>query len=339
MKKIIKPTDRDFIETVDDLLFCVVGYMHPPDGYTAYLKYVPSNTGKWEKNGTRYQRVIPYYQVSQVENTYEYLKNYYPKYLLKCPVRNIETSWVPKQEVKKYFKPIKRMQEIEKHGPKDKLEEKLSKLVSILSEQTGLIESLGVTGSILTNTHNPEFSDMDITVHGLDEAYKIKRSIETLKKEAKKLKPISRREMENWVKNRVNKFNLNGFDLLKIAENRWNYGYYLDTYFSVHPIRKEGEIKEKYGDNTYHRRGEIKGTATITDASESIYLPAIYKIKESQQQVSEIVSFEGLFGGVFFEGDKVKFKGVLEEVKGRKPHFRIIVGGANSPDSYIKWVD
>lgn len=231
------------------------------------------------------------------------------------------------------------MQEIEKHGPKDRLEEKLCKLVSILGEQTDIIESLGVTGSILTKTHNPKFSDMDITVHGLKEAYMIKRSIETLKKEAEKIKPVSRSEIENWVKNRVNKFNLNRFDLLKIAEKRWNYGYFLDTYFSVHPIRKEAEIKEKYGDNTYHRRGEIMGTATITDASESIYLPAIYKIKESQQHASKIVSFEGLFGGVFQEGDKVKFKGVLEEVKGRNPHFRIIVGGANSSDSYIKWVD
>ncbi len=70
----MKPKDRDFIRTVDDHLFCVVGYLHPPDGYTAYLKYVPSTDGKWGKNRRRYSRTLPFYHVSQVENTYRFIK-------------------------------------------------------------------------------------------------------------------------------------------------------------------------------------------------------------------------------------------------------------------------
>ena len=44
-----KPKDRDFVETVESFLFCVVGYLHPPDKVTAYLKYVPDTEGKWRK--------------------------------------------------------------------------------------------------------------------------------------------------------------------------------------------------------------------------------------------------------------------------------------------------
>ena len=33
--------DRDFLRTTDGLLFCVVGYLHPPDRVTGYVKYVP----------------------------------------------------------------------------------------------------------------------------------------------------------------------------------------------------------------------------------------------------------------------------------------------------------
>ena len=69
-----KPKDKDFIETIEGLLFCVVGYLHPPDRYTAYLKYVPSEGGKWKRGETRYARVLPYYHVSQVENTYGFLR-------------------------------------------------------------------------------------------------------------------------------------------------------------------------------------------------------------------------------------------------------------------------
>ena len=116
MIKISKPKDRDFIETIDGFLFCVLGYLHPPDGYIAYLKYIPSENGKWERYGIKYSRSIPYYHVSQVEKTYGYLKQKHPEYIFQCHVRNIELSWVPKKNVKKYYDPIKRLKDIIKKG-------------------------------------------------------------------------------------------------------------------------------------------------------------------------------------------------------------------------------
>ena len=98
MIKIPKPKDRDFIETIDGNLFCVVGYLHPPEGYTAYLKYIPSENGKWERNGIKYSRSIPYYHVSQVERTYEYLKQKNPEYVF-CSIR----SGAPLKSLRKPF--------------------------------------------------------------------------------------------------------------------------------------------------------------------------------------------------------------------------------------------
>ena len=194
----IKPKDRDFIETIEGYLFCVVGYLHPNDGYTAYLKYVPSETGKWARNGVRYSRSISYYQVSQVENTYQFLKQRHPEYILECPVRNIEVSWVPKNRVKKYYHPQDRLREIKEKGPRDSLEEKLLRLTDIFEEKAGIEDSLGVTGSILTKTHNPEFSDMDIIVNGLDESYMLKEALLELKSESNEIKGISEQEKEQW---------------------------------------------------------------------------------------------------------------------------------------------
>ena len=140
-----KPKDRDFIETTDGLIFCVVGYLHPVDGYTAYLKYIPSKDGKWERDGTRYTRSIPYYQVSQVENTYDWLKKTHPEHILQCPVRNIEVSWVPANKVKTYYRPRERLNNINQNGLNDSLEEKLLRLVELLEETAGFIGSIGVT--------------------------------------------------------------------------------------------------------------------------------------------------------------------------------------------------
>jgi len=40
-----RPKDRDFVETAEGFFFCLVGYLHPPDRYTAYLKYTPAESG------------------------------------------------------------------------------------------------------------------------------------------------------------------------------------------------------------------------------------------------------------------------------------------------------
>jgi len=340
--KIMKPKDRDFIETVDGYLFCVVGYLHPPDGYTAYLKYVPSETGKWMRDGVRYSRSIPYYQVSQVENTYEYLKQMHPEHILQCPVRNIEISWVPKNKVKTYYEPRKRLMAIKKKGPSDPLEEKLLRLTKLLEKRADIDDSLGVTGSILTKTHNPEFSDVDLTVYGLDESYRLKKALLELKEESRYIKGVSSQEKGEWIINRIGKFRLSADDLMRMAEKRWNYGYFDGVYFSVHPTRTDEEITENYGDNTYHRIGEVTGTAKITETKESLYLPAVYDVSEvkcgTHPGISEIVSFEGLYSSLFEKGDIIEYNGVLEEIKGKNPHQRVIVGGASSPNSYIKWV-
>jgi predicted nucleotidyltransferase len=337
-----KPKDRDFIETVEGYLFCLVGYLHPPDGYTAYMKYVPSSDGKWEKNGVRYVRSIPYYQVSQVENTYGFLKENHPEYILECPVRNIEVSWVPKNLVQKYYKPKEKLDEIKSRGPNDPLEEKLLSLTSIVENAAGIHGSLGVTGSILTGTQNPSFSDIDITVYGLSESYKLRKALLKLKEGSELIKGVTEQEKEEWILNRLGKYPLDANDLMNMAEKRWNYGFFDDTYFSIHPTRNDEEITEKYGDNTYHRIGEVSGTAVVSYAEKSIYLPAIYELTKVKSdsyidEVNEIVSFEAIYGNLFENGDKIEFKGILEEIKGKTPHYRIIIGGAGYPHGYIKW--
>lgn len=339
MIRIEKPKDRDFIETTEGYFFCVVGYLHPPDGYTAYLKYTPSPTGKWSRGETRYSRSITYYQVSQVENTYDFLKKQHPEHILNCPVRNIEVSWVPRFKVKKYYKPRERIQEIKCNGPKDLLERKLLKLITLLEQTANVENNLGVTGSILTKTHNPSFSDMDITVYGKENSDRVKRAIIDFKEYSAELKGLSDQEREVWVKNRLDKYELDKEDLAKISKKRWNYGYYDGVYFSIHPTRRDEEISETYGDNIYTRIGQVTGTATVMDSSESIYLPASYRISRCEMEgVTEIVSFEGLYCNVFAKGDRVQFNGILEEVSGKNPHKRVIIGGADSPDSYLKWV-
>lgn len=338
-----KPKDKDFVETVEGLLFCVVGYLHPPDRYTAYLKYVPSEEGKWSREGTRYARVLDYYHVSQVENTYGFLEENYSEYLYDCPVRNITLSSVPEDRVKRYYRPRERLRSMIEEGPRDELEWKLTDLLTILSGLSGLkTGDFGVTGSMLTASHSPEFSDMDITVYGREASQRLKETILEARAEESMIQPFNAAKKEVWSMNRTERFPLGFEDLMDFAERRWNYGVFRDTYFSVHPVRTDDEITEAYGDYTYRQVGMASGSAEIAESPESIYLPAIYRVKDVETEgmvgveIEEIVSYEGLFCDMFEPSERVEFNGVLEQVADGGAKYRVVIGGAGAGPSYIK---
>ena len=338
-----KPKDRDFIETIESLLFCVVGYLHPHDRYTAYLKYIPSPDGRWGRLGTRYARAFPYYHVSQVEHTYDFLKKNYAQYIFNCPVRNIMVSSVPHSHVKTYYRPRNRLRTIESNGADDDLEQHLLDLVTFLSEISGVNhDDFGVTGSLLTATHNPGFSDIDLTVYGSSASLKLKSALVRKRGEHDEIRSLDHEEMVKWSRGRSQRFPMKFEELMVLAERRWNYGIHRGTYFSVHPIRTDDEITERYGERLYRQLGEISGTARIVENRESIYLPAIYEVKEVESSseaatnITRIVSYEGLFCDAFENGERVAFEGNLEEVSGSQEYNQAVIGGSGHGGGYMK---
>jgi predicted nucleotidyltransferase len=148
--------------------------------------------------------------------------------------------------------------------------------------------------------------------------------------------------MSEWCSDRTKRFPLSFDDLKLIVSRRWNYGYYRKTYVSFHSIRLDSEIDEAYGDFTYFPAGNVFGSANISDSSESVFLPAIYKGEEIDGEfdvdVKQLVSYEGMFGDIFRVGERVEFSGILEKVSGRYSFYRVLIGGSGSKDSYIKLV-
>lgn len=337
-----RPKDKDYIETVEGLIFCIVGYLHPPDRYTAYLKYIPEASGRWGRGRRRYGRALAYYHVTQVEATYKLLEEHHPQYLYSCPVRGIRVSAVPRSRVKRYYRPRERLRTLLRRGPIDQLEGKLLSLIELLSSASGLRPTdFGVTGSILLGIHNPEFSDMDLTIHG----YRASRSLmETLKTGVEEVETPSDTWIRDWRHRHLDRLPLNEMELQEIAERRWNQGFYMGTYFSIHPVRNEEEITEQYGSRIYRRLGPVEGEATIIDASQGIYTPAIYKVEDTSirgrnrvDEIEEVVSYEGIFSGIFQEDERIGFRGILERVEEKnKAYYRVVIGAASSDGGYIK---
>jgi predicted nucleotidyltransferase len=204
--------DREFIETKEGLIFCVVGYLHPRDRVIAYLKYLPSAEGKWSSGSRRYSRAMRYYSASEVVRNVGWLEKHYPHYVFHSKVLGFKISAVPKRYIVRHYIPQKRLEEIVRKGPEDALEEKVLELVDLLSERAGVPKSFfGVTGSILLKIHNPSFSDIDLVVYGREQSLRVKAALLSLYEEGSPhLTRLQGASLEKWCLEKAEAYPVSG---------------------------------------------------------------------------------------------------------------------------------
>src|SRR5262249_59614440 len=145
--------------------------------------------------------------------------------------------------------------------------------------------------------------------------------------------PAERRA--RWRAETTERFGLAADDVAYLETRRWNYFLARDRYVSIHPTRTDAEIREEYGRDRYRALGSATVEATVTDATESIFLPAVYRVADAEAggapaPVGEVVSFEGLYGQLADRGDRILAAGRLEERQdGARP---LLAGPAGAPD-------
>lgn len=340
--------DRDFIRTEEGFLFCVVGPYHPVDRVVSYLKYLPHREGRWRKGKDRFKRVMRAYTIPSLLETFDLLKDGNPQYLFFSPVYNITVTAVGRGSIVEHFRPEEKLAELLKGSRVDALQRKVDRFVSLLSEVSGVPPSdFGVTGSILLDIHNPAFSDMDITVYGVDSSYVVKNALsEAYLTEKSPFERFQGEKRSKWCRNKTGNHPISLAEAERIYEQKWNIGIFDNTFFSVHPVKVERELTEKYGDKTFYPSGSVTVRAVVADSRDSIFLPAVYHVREVKVEeeveasIEEVVSYEGLYDSLAEEGETIAARGKLEHVvdsrTGRK-YDRVLVGSPEGKGrEYIK---
>ena len=102
-------------------------------------------------------------------------------------------------------------------------------------------------------------------------------------------------------------------------------GAFKNTRFSIHPIRNDKEILEKYEDFEFFPKGIVEIEGVIKNDSDSIFLPCKYDIidvkvieGEKADNINRICSYEGLYCFMVKKGERFKARGKLERVVDRK---------------------
>lgn len=340
--------DRDFISTKVDLLFCVVGPYHPADRVISYLKYLPHLEGKWRKGRNRFKRIMRAYTIQSLLETFDFLKVSYPKYLFFSSVYNITMTAVPREYITKHFRPEEKLRRLFRKSRLDSLQRKVVRFVSLLSELSGIsVDNFGVTGSILLGIHNPVFSDMDVTIYGVESSYAVKGALtEVCSTGNFGVGRFEEEKLRNWYINKTRNHPISLAEAERIYKRKWNIGVFEGTLFSVHPIKLEQELTEKYGDKTYHPARAVTIQAVVADSEDSIFLPAIYRVREVnvkedvEANIEEVVSYEGLYDSLAEKGEEIEAKGKLEHVIDNRigrEYDRVLVGSPEGKGrEYIK---
>lgn len=339
--------DRDYVQTWEGFFFCVVGSIHPEDRVIAYLKYVPDPSGKWGRGNKRFKRALRYYTMLDLLGTFEFLEKH-PEYLYASPVMGIRMSAVPLDRISVHLKPEERMLQLINREELDVLERKVVDLASLISDRSGVpIEYFGVTGSVLLNIHQ-DFSDIDLIIYGMKNSQLVKKTlIQMYEEEGSLIQRFDADKTRRWCVEKARRYPLTYEEAYTIFKRKWGRGLFRGTMFSVHPVKLEKEVSENYGDRTFTPEGMVKIEATVSDASEADFLPSIYKVKDVRivkgnmvEDLSEVSSYEGLYGGIAEEGERIVVYGKLERVidkRSRKEYHRVLVGSKEAEGKdYIK---
>ncbi len=328
-----RPKDSDFVETSEGLLFCVVGYLHPPDKVTAYLKYSPAAEGRWRRQGTAYHRELTYYHAHQAAQTLDTLQAHYPGYVHYCPVRDMTFSMVPHDRVLTYYRPEERLAQL-LNAPADPLEDEVAHLIENIRTVTNIpLNSLGITGSILLSIHDPGFSDINIIVYGREAVNQLRTAVTG--NHISGISLLDESFLGGWRQEIVEHHNLTDQEVRWLVARHWNFrSYGQGRYLSFHPVRSDAEIQEVYGDHFYRDAGVVKLRAIISDAADSIFLPAVYGIEQVKVldgpvvEIREICSYEGLLSEVADAGQEVEAQGKLERLD-HGSLYRLVIGSSH----------
>ena len=329
--------DRDFIETKDGLFFTVVGNVHPEDKILAYMKYYPGSNGKWVRLGSKYERAIKFYDIPHLKETLKILEKRWPKYLVVDELLNISFSAVPKDLILTHYKPEDKLDKLTNVRKLEPLQRKTVDLVKILSKKSGVkFQNFGISGSILIDLHQLSFSDIDLVTYGKKHGWMVRDALlSIIRSDESKIKSFPKDEVPTPSRQRRLSL-MNEAQLKLFYDRKWNRGVIEGTPFSINPVLEPNDVQEVYGKYKCEPVGLVEVEAKVTDASESIFVPAKYRVSDVKfsenkqfEDVKEVISYDRDYGDIAYDGDQILVRGKLEKIvnllEGNIYH-RIVVG-------------
>ncbi len=323
--------DKDYIR-VGEAFLQVYGYEHPKGRIVAFPKYVRGGRASpWRsRDGSAYLRVTPFYGAYGLRYSVELTRTL----KVKVDYDPVFGSIVPTVEMGDVDQAYYVEEGLGQLRGDDPLERAALELVDALRENANIgFSDIGITGSLLIGLHNPRISDIDLVIIG-------EESILAVKEVLSEVDIIERPRdivMERWLMKSFS-HGLSRADALKLFKRKWYRGLYKGIEVSISAVRR-GVLN--YGRMTYKSLGETKLLAVVTERLNPFFLPVEYGVEvlRGPEMVERVASYDGFYSDLFYPGDLIEVRGLLQKVVGKdEEYFRVAVGVLEVSDGYIRLV-
>ncbi len=323
--------DGDAILTTHGFIFYVFGYEHPTDRYHGFLKYVPRDRSYafevewldlgWMMEGRDIIRPLELYSPESYTKMVKGFHVHFPQYLYHFEQLDRWMITVPRDHIKRVFRPSERLKEIIEEGASNSLEEEALSLIQELAETSGVsTDFFGVHGSINLGTSREE-SDIDLSVYGASNFRLVKRGL--LEAEEAGLLSLKRGD--------------------RAERKRLNSGVYNGRDFVVNATRLALEIDDR--PRSYRPIGPVEVKCLCVRDDEAMFRPAVYGVQGCTSldeavdvgEVSEVVSMIGSYRDLVSRGEKIRVRGFLEEVAQEDESWLRVVVGSGRAGEYLDW--
>ena len=301
---------KDFIETVEGLIFAVVAQGTEQGKALCFLRYVKDNSG-WKKVST--------------EPANAFLKQHHPGYLHYSPVLDAHLHAVDIGRIVKHHRPKQRLQQIMRANQRDAIEHDLFHLCELL-QQNGLdLTQIGITGSLLVGVQKHS-SDIDLVCYERAVFHQCRAIARELIAQDK-LQELNDQDWQESYQRRS--CELSFADYVWHERRKANKAVINGRKFDLNFIDDSGRSETI----SYQKCGEITLQCTVIDDTHAFDYPAVFKIEH--EEFDAIVSFTATYTGQAVKGETVEVSGVVEQTgQGVK---RIVVGSSREAHGeYIK---
>jgi hypothetical protein len=308
--------------------------VHPVDRVIAYLRYVP------DKNGRRQRRGVKYRKVYDLSARAKLLRTKWPEYLYRDSVFNRELQAVPIANAKKLYLPTEKLAQLLRTSKLDYKQQSAVEMAMILAKEIGVpTTKIGMSGSILVDLHTSK-SDIDLVLYGLRGARKCYSKLETLlSAHSRGFSRHEERDLHRLYLQRRQRASMSFQLFLQHERPKRLQGKFKGTDYFIRCVRDWDEWQENYGDKRYFPAGRSIVQATVSNDTESIFTPCIYRLvnaeaTEELRAPTEIISFRGRFCEQAHTGERIRARGSLEKVVHQRGNeFRLVIG--EDPSDYL----
>jgi predicted nucleotidyltransferase len=327
--------EGDLVENRGGVIFDVKGLVHPPSKIIAFPRFIPLKIGERARGETAFKKIYA------LSDRFEFLRQNLPHYLVDDPVFGEKLCEVPLKDVKVHYKPVERLEEIQRSDQLDSLETQAMELFEVIRNYTGVPwRKLGISGSLLVRLHTNS-SDIDPVVYGSENCLKVHAVLKRLLNgESSLFKPYNLQEFRVLFDFRSKDTEVSFEDFVRAESRKVLQGKFMQRDYFFRFVKDRSEISEKYGDVRYVNAGQAKLSATVVDDSESLFTPCTYRVDDvmilegpKSFSIEEIVSFRGRFCEQAKAGEVVIAKGKVEHVfddKKRREYYRLLLGNKPS---------